>query len=66
MNVTHSETTEQEWQPQEGQPAYDRRSECTVRVMAIHSFGAFVRPLSGGREQIRKLVDLCQPGGLNS
>ncbi|GAA1501538.1 hypothetical protein GCM10009760_64430 [Kitasatospora kazusensis] len=58
------------WTPQEGQTAYDRRSGRAVKVMSVHAFGVFVRPLKGGRESITKLRDLIppddQPGGFNS
>ncbi|MEV4559892.1 hypothetical protein AB0K51_23260 [Kitasatospora sp. NPDC049285] len=53
-------STEQ-WQPEVGQPAYDRRSGQAVSVMAVHSFGVFVRPINGGREIIAKLRDLLPP-----
>ncbi|MFJ1758147.1 hypothetical protein [Kitasatospora sp. NPDC088134] len=58
------------WEPEEGQAAYDRRSGQAVRIMSVHSFGVFVRPLKGGREAITKLRDLIppdeQPGSFNS
>ncbi|MEK2491363.1 hypothetical protein WN990_17600 [Kitasatospora purpeofusca] len=60
----------EQWEPQAGQTAYDRRSGQAVRVMSVHTFGVFVRPLKGGREAITKLRDLVppddQPGGFNS
>ncbi|GAA2098643.1 hypothetical protein GCM10009759_29810 [Kitasatospora saccharophila] len=49
------------WEPQEGQAAYDQQSGQVVRVMSVHGFGAFVRPLKGGRESIAKLCDLIPP-----
>ncbi|GAA5011717.1 hypothetical protein GCM10025734_56530 [Kitasatospora paranensis] len=51
----------QNWQPSVGQAAYDQQSGQTVRVMAVHSFGVFVRPLKGGRESITKRRYLLPP-----
>ncbi|MDH6577504.1 hypothetical protein [Kitasatospora sp. MAP5-34] len=62
-------TMADQWEPAVGEMAYDRRSGRAVKVMAVHSFGVFVRPVKGGRESITKLRDLIPPddapGGLH-
>ncbi|GGQ72077.1 hypothetical protein [Kitasatospora griseola] len=59
----------EQWVPQVGQTVHDRRSGKLVRIMAVYTFGVFVRPLKGGRESITKLRDLIPPddapGGFN-
>ncbi|GAA2118846.1 hypothetical protein GCM10009759_66480 [Kitasatospora saccharophila] len=51
----------EQWEPQEGRPAYDQCSGRMVRIISVHAFGAFVRPLRGGREALAKLPDLVSP-----
>ncbi|GAA2105680.1 hypothetical protein GCM10009759_42990 [Kitasatospora saccharophila] len=46
------------WEPEEGRPAYDRRSGEDVRVMAVHGCGVFVRSLRDGRESVTTLAEL--------
>ncbi|MEU1282939.1 hypothetical protein [Kitasatospora sp. NPDC005856] len=55
--------------PKTGQEVALVKTGELVRIMSVHSFGIFVRPLRGGREQIKRLRDLVPPdnapGGFN-
>ncbi|MFJ6384964.1 hypothetical protein ACIQI7_33770 [Kitasatospora sp. NPDC092039] len=60
---------EQSWTPQEGEVVTLLKTGEFMRIMSIHSFGVFVRPVRGGREQIKRLWELVPPdtapGGFN-
>ncbi|MBP0452635.1 hypothetical protein J5Y04_24275 [Kitasatospora sp. RG8] len=61
--------TSETWTPEVGEEVALVKTGEMVRIMFVHTFGVFVRPLRGGREQITRVRDLVPPedapGGFN-